>query len=121
MSLSLETLGVRAMSVTERGYLLVRRDGVLWAVENAAVESLARRGRTFRLSLGGQALGVDEIVGVVPELAVWPTAAALRWFWPEPAGGMAVHGEAPLVIVDSRRPPRALWLEDEGDVDGERD
>lgn len=120
--MSLEALGLRPMSVTERGYLLVRRDGMLWGVENAAVESLARQGRTFRLSLGGRALGVDEIVGVVPELAVWPTAAALRWFWPEPAGGMAVHGEAPLVIVDSRRPPRALWLDDdEGDVDGERD
>lgn len=113
------------MSLAERGYLLVRRDGVLWGVANAAVESLARQGRMFRLSLGGRALGVDEVVGVVPELAVWPAAAALRWFWPEPAGGMAVHGEAPLVIVDPRRPPRALWLEadegDEGDVDGERD
>lgn len=109
------------MSLAERGYLLVRRDGVLWGVENAAVESLARWGRTFRLSLGGRALGVDEVVGVVPELAVRPSAAALRWFWPEPSGGMAVHGEAPLVIVDPRRPPRALWLEDEGDVDGERD
>ena len=109
------------MSLAERGFLLVRRDGVLWGVENAAVESLARRGQAYSLSLGGRALGVDEVVGVVPELAVRPAAAALRWFWPEPSGGMAVHGEAPLVIVDPRRPPRALWLEDEGDVDGERD
>ena len=58
----------------QRGYLLVRRDGVLWGIANGAVENLARHGTRFRLAVGGAELGVDEVVGVVPELAVWPVA-----------------------------------------------
>jgi len=36
----------------------------------------------------------------------------VRRFWPDVAGGLAVHAEAPLVIVDPQRPPRALQLDD---------
>lgn len=93
------------------GYLLVRRDGVLWGVSNGAVQRLSRYGAGFRFGVGGAELAVDEVVGVVPELAVWPVAAAVRRFWPDVAGGLAVHAEAPLVIVDPARPPRALRLE----------
>jgi len=112
--------------VDQRGYLLVRRDGVLWGVSNGAVEGLTRHGARFRLAVGGAELGIDEVVGVVPELAVWPLTGALRRFWPDAAGGLAVHAEAPLVIVDPHRPPRALRLTDasessKGEVaDGER-
>lgn len=102
----------------QRGFLLVRRDGVLWGVSNGAVEGLSRDGACFRLAVGGAALGVDEVVGVVPELAVWPMSGALRRFWPDAAGGLAVHEEAPLLIVDPLRPPRALRLEGEN-TDGE--
>jgi hypothetical protein len=107
--------------VDQRGYLLVRRDGVLWGVENGAVEGLSRHGAQFRLAVGGAELGVDEVVGVVAELAVWPLAGALRRFWPDTAGGLAVHAQAPLVIVDPRRPPRALRIAgSEGEMsDGE--
>lgn len=104
------------------GYLLVRRDGVLWGVSNGAVEKLTRYGAQFRLAVGGAELGVDEVVGVVQELAVWPVAGALRRFWPDAAGGLAVHAQAPLVIVDPREPPRALRLTNgsEGEMaDGE--
>jgi len=94
----------------DRGYLLVRRDGVLWGVSNGAVEKLTRHGARFRLAVGGAELGVDEVVGVVPELAVWPVAGALLRFWPDVAGGLAVHAQAPLLIVDPLQPPRALRL-----------
>lgn len=110
------------MSLTERGYLVVRRDGVLWGVSNGAVEGVTRRGASFRLAIGGAQLGVDEVVGVVPELEVWPITGALLRFWPEMAGGLAVHAQGPLVIVDPRRLPQALRLQDssEGEVrDGE--
>jgi hypothetical protein len=115
--------------VNQRGYLLVRRDGVLWGVSNGAVEGLSRNGTCYRLSVGGAELGVDEVVGVVPELTVWPVAGALRRFWPDTAGGLAVHAETPLVIiplviVDPLRPPRALRLErsegEESDGEGRR-
>jgi hypothetical protein len=104
--------------VDHRGYLLVRRDGVLWGVSNGAVEGLTRHGARYRLAVGGAALGVDEVVGVVPELDIWPVAGALRRFWPDAAGGLAVHAEAPLLIVDPRQPPRALRLTD-GELEGE--
>ena len=102
-----------------KGYLLVRRAGALWGVENEAVESLTRNGGDggigdgngkggFLLGLGAEELCVDEIVGVVAELTVLPPAAALCRFWPEASGGLAVHAEVPLVVVDPRRPPRAL-------------
>jgi hypothetical protein len=94
-----------------KGFLLVRRDGVLWGVANGAVEGLSRLGARYRLAVGGTELGVDEVVGVVPELAVWPVAGALLRFWPDVAGGLAVHAEAPLLIIDPRRPPRALRLQ----------
>lgn len=99
---------------TQRGFLLVRRNGVLWGVSNGAVDGISRDGACFRLAVGGADLGVDEVVGVVPELAVWPVSAALRRFWPDVAGGLAVHAEAPLLIVDPQQPPRALRR---GDVD----
>lgn len=105
----------------QRGYLLVRRDGVLWGVSNGAIEGLTRDGARYRLAVGGAALGVDEVVGVVPELDVWPVAGALRRFWPDAAGGLAVHAAAPLLIVDPGQPPRALRLiEGEiGEIEGE--
>lgn len=110
------------MSLAERGYLVVRRNGVLWGVSNGAVQGLTRRGSCYHLAIGGAQLGVDEVVGVVPELEVWPVAGALRRFWPEMAGGLAMHAQGPLVIVDPRQPPQALRLQDssEGEVrDGE--
>jgi len=108
-------------AVAARGFLLVRRDGVLWGVSNGDVQGLTRSGARYRLAVGGVALGVDEVVGVVPELTVWPVAGALLRFWPDAAGGLAVYAEAPLVIVDPLRPPRALRMEGtEGEIaDGE--
>jgi hypothetical protein len=104
--------------VKQSGYLLVRRNGVLWGISNGAVERLSRDGARYRLVVGGADLGVDEVVGVVPELAVWPLTGAVRRFWPDVAGGLAVHAEAPLLIVDPAQPPRALRLEGES-TDGE--
>lgn len=96
--------------MTGKGYLLVRRGGALWGVDNAAVESLTRGGGEggFRLGVAAGELRVDEIVGVVAQLAVRPVAAAVSRFWPEAAGGLAVHADEPLVVVDARQPPRAL-------------
>ena len=96
----------------DRGYLLVRRDGVLWGISNGAVQGLSRHGARYRLAVGGAELGVDEVVGVVPELAVWPVSGAMRRFWPDVTGGLAVHATVPLLIVDPAQPPRALRLAD---------
>lgn len=99
------------------GYLLLRRGGVLWGIDNAVVTGLTRRGDSFRVSLAGASLSADEVLCVVDHLAILP-AAGLRRFWPgggPGVAGLAVHGEQPLVVVDPKRPPELLLL-DEGDV-----
>jgi hypothetical protein len=114
-----------------RGFLILRRGGVLWGIDNAAVAGLTRHhDRRFRISMGigdgidgaGRPLAADEILCVVDGLRVWPLAPAVRRFWPgDCAGvsGMAVHGEQPLLVVDPRQPPRRLWLEEGDGSDGE--
>lgn len=108
------------------GYLLLRRNGVLWGIDNAVVTGLTRRGESFRVALGAEtALSADEVLCVVDDLRVQPAAALLR-FWPgvgSGLAGLAVHGEQPLVVVDPRRPPALLRLaeEEQGEgTDGER-
>lgn len=94
--------------MSQRGYLLLRRNGGLWGIANGAVLGLARRDGSFEVTVAGCALVADEILGVVEELAVQPTAPAVRRFWPETSAGLAIHGQVPLVVVDPDRPPRAL-------------
>jgi len=108
-------------SRNNRGYLLLRRGGVLWGIDNTAVAGLSRRGAAYDISLSGTTLSADEILCVVDGLRVQPTSAALRRFWPVSAGvaGLAVHGEQPLVIVNPRQPPELLWLQEGDGTDGE--
>ena len=105
-----------------RGFLILRRDGVLWGIDNAAVAGLTRRTSGFLVDVGGQLLAADDILCVVDGLKVWPVAPAVRRFCPGVAAGvagMAVHGEQPLLLVDPRQPPRLLWLEEGEGIDGE--
>jgi hypothetical protein len=105
-----------------RGFLILRRDGVLWGIDNAAVATLTRRTGGFLVDIGGQLLAADDILCVVDALRVRPVAAAVQRFCPELAAGvagMAVHGEQPLLVVDPRQPPRMLWLEEGEGSDGE--
>jgi hypothetical protein len=105
-----------------RGFLLLRRAGGVWGIPNSAVEGLSRQGDGYRVATGGGALAADEILGVVEDLAVRPTAPVVRRFWAEPTAGLAVHGEVPVVMVDPGRPPAALRLEgEEGEMDEVRD
>lgn len=113
------------------GYLLLRRGGVLWGIDNAAVSGLTRQGESYRIALGGEtSLSADEVLCVVDGLRIQP-AGSLRRFWPGVASGvtgLAVHGEQPLVVVDPRRPPEMLRArlrekarrEEEGEVNDER-
>jgi hypothetical protein len=108
-----------------RGFLILRRDGVLWGIDNAAVAGLTRRSdryQSYQIDTGGRALAADEILCVVEGLRVWPLAHAVQWFCPGVSAGvagMAVHGEQPLLVVDPRQPPRLLWLEEGEGIDGE--
>lgn len=104
-----------------RGFLILRRDGVLWGIDNAAVAGLTRGSDRYRIDIGidveSRPLAADDILCVVDGLRVWPLAAAVQRFCPGVAAGvagMSVHGEQPLLVVDPRQPPRLLWL-DEGE------
>ena len=93
-------------------YLLLRRGGACFGVASSDVERLVRQEGGYRLEVAGRALAADEVLGVVGDLAVRPLAPVLRRFWPEAAGGWAVSGRLPVVVVDPRRPPRALEVEE---------
>jgi hypothetical protein len=105
--------------------LILRRDGVLWGIDNAAVAGLTRRSDRYQIDIGGaggRALAADDILCVVDGLRVWPLAPAVQRFCPEVSAGvagMSVHGEQPLLVVDPRQPPRLLWLEEGEGIDGE--
>ncbi|MES1211352.1 MAG: hypothetical protein ABUL63_03355 [Acidobacteriota bacterium] len=111
--------------MSSRGFLILRRRGVLWGIDNAEVAGLARnagsdltRTRGFRVELGGRALAADDVLGVVDSLLIRPLSPVLRRFWPAVSSGlsgMAVHAAQPLLVVDPRQPPHLLWL-DEGDA-----
>lgn len=110
-------MSVSAGAAGGRGFLILRRDGVLWGIDNTAVAGLTRGSDRFRIDVGSRPLAADDILCVVDGLRVWPLAAAVQRFCPEVAGGvagMSVHGEQPLLVVDAQRPPRLLWL-DEGE------
>ena len=106
--------------------LLLRRSGGLWGVAHAAVREVSRRGRGYRVRLtsdgegGGHELAADAVVGVVEGVAVRPAGGVIARYWSEPAGGLAVHGTTPLVVVDPERPPSFLRSDQEevDDADG---
>jgi hypothetical protein len=112
-----------------RGFLILRRGGVLWGIDNAAVAGLTRRTDQYRIDIGidiggdrSRALAADDILCVVDGLSVRPVAGVVRRFCPgvaEGVAGMAVHGEQPLLVVDPKQPPRLLWLEEGEGSDGE--
>ena len=107
-----------------RGYLLLRRGGVLWGIDNAVVSGLTRRDRGYCIAAGDRALMADEILCVVDRLNVRSITPAMLWLWPGTGAGvsgMAVHGELPLVVVDPRQPPRELWLEEGDGTDVEQE
>jgi hypothetical protein len=88
------------------GYLLFRRDGGLFGVASAAVRGLSRRGLDYRVEIAdaGNSLLADEVLGV-ETLDVRPLGRLVSRYWPETAGGWAIHAGAPVVVVDPLRPP----------------
>jgi hypothetical protein len=99
-------------------YLLLRGGGVVWCVANGAVEGLTRRAGGFRVRVAGGALAADEVLGVAEGVRVRPLGGVVRRFWPEPAGGLAVHGRVPLVVIDPGRLPSPLQFDEAGAEEG---
>ena len=92
--------------------LLIRRDGILWGLAESAVHSVGRPDDRagYRLRVGEQELEADEVVGVVDGVRIHPSGGVMSRFWSEPAGGLAVHGDTPLVVVDPQHPPSFLRI-----------
>ena len=101
--------------------LLLRRGGGVWGIDSAAVDGLAAKDGGYRISVGGGALAADEILGVAENLSVRPPAPWLRRFFPETPVGLTVHGSLPVVVVDPRRPPAVLRLDEGEPADEGRD
>lgn len=92
--------------------LLIRRGGVLWGLDQSAVVSVGRPEDHggYRLRVGDRELEADEVVGVADGVRIHPAGGVMSRFWEEPAGGLAVHGATPLVVVDPERPPSFLRI-----------
>jgi len=90
-------------------YLLLRRDGGLWAAAGESVRDVRRFDGGVRLQLAaGGLLDADEVAGVARDLVVRACGAVLRACWPEPARGVAIYAGEPCVVIDPAAPPRAL-------------
>ncbi|HEX2643080.1 MAG TPA: hypothetical protein VHU81_08815 [Thermoanaerobaculia bacterium] len=113
-------IGPLAAGAGRKGFLLLRRGGGLWGIASSAVDSLSRRGGAYRIGVGENAILADEIIGVVDDLLVRPSAGVLGRFWCEPAAGLAIHGELPLVVLDPRHPPGVLRPADDDSNEGDR-
>jgi hypothetical protein len=94
--------------VSAERLLLVRGAGSLWGIAHAAVRMVTRLGSGYRVELAEHAVAADQVVGVVEGLNVRPAGGVLARFWSEAAGGLAVHGDTPLVVIDPDRPPSIL-------------
>lgn len=102
--------------ISRERMLLIRRDGTLFGVAQAAVRDVIRpAGRVagFRVRLADEELTVDELVGVVDDLPVWPSGGVMARYWSEPAVGLTVHSQVPMVVVDPARPPSFLRSDEE--------
>lgn len=125
-------------------FLVLRRGGAHWALPWQEVRGVARHGTGgggggagsagagggsgdpdgsaekgavaggFEVRVAAGCLAADEVLGVVPEMRLHPAGAALRRFWPEAVRGLAVHGRAPVVLIDPQAPPRQLLTEGPG-------
>lgn len=90
------------------GFLLLRQAGGCWGVAGASVRAVERVGDGFVVKLEHGGVVAEEVLGMVENLVVLPLVLAAGGDWPAGAIGVAVHDGQPLVVVDSRRPPRAL-------------
>ena len=92
-------------------YLLLRRDGGLWAAAGESVRDVRSANGGVLLQLtGGGVLDADEVAGVARDLAVHACGAVLRACWHEPARGLAIYAGVPCVVIDPATPPHALSL-----------
>ena len=91
---------------------MLRRDGGVWGIANAAVTSLARQAGpsrgAYRVGTEGEPLAADEILGVAADLEVHPPARAVARWWPDGSDGCAVWSGLPVALIDPRQPPLAL-------------
>lgn len=97
-------------------YLLLLRAGGVWGVANETVLGVGRQQREYHVQIlcqaGATQIVADEVLGVVENLKVWPPAGVLQRYWSESSRGLAVHGGAPILVVDPDRPPATLRLEE---------
>jgi hypothetical protein len=83
----------------------MRRNGGLWGVVHDAVRTVTRGHEGYRVWLQHEELTADAVLGVIEDLRVWPAGGVLSRYWSEKAGGLAVLGSTPLVLVDPESPP----------------
>ncbi len=82
------------------GFLVVRRDGVLWGLDAAAVASIVKVAPSYQVRLAnGGSLAVDAVLTLAGELQIRPLSRRLRRFLPRGSSGLAMHGGEPILLM----------------------
>jgi hypothetical protein len=109
------------------GYLVVRRDGVLWGLPAERVSAIERVERpavprpepgealgasppgapgrpalAFEVRFaGGDRFGVEAVLTLAADLAIHPVSARLRRFLPAESAGLSLFAGEPLLLLGS--------------------
>ena len=96
--------------------VLLRRGGTAWGLAHGSVRAFTPRDTSVAVSLEGNTLLVDRVLGVARQVRVRPAGQILRHFWGHPCLGTAVVAGTPLIVVDPAAPPEEL-LANKGERD----
>jgi len=97
------------------GWLLLRRDGGLWAIRRSALRELrtlrhppgANRSRIELVS--GEMLTADELLAMIPRLAEHPFPQCARRYCDPSVHGLSVWNEQPVILLATGVPPPACF------------
>ncbi len=81
--------------------LLVRRDGLTWAIQRDEVLGLAQRNHGAEVLLRTGTLSVEAVLGVHKELSVRGAGPTVRRLLPPACLGLAVVAGEPVAVLDS--------------------
>ena len=89
-------------------WVVLRRQGCVWAVPGDQVRLIEAAGDGCRLHLNKKRLLADEVLCVDEHLDVREAGSVFTWAAPSGCCGAAISRHGPAIIIDASRPPELL-------------